>query len=253
MFTLAGYSETVTYDVLDFVNVLPDMSLRVYDHDIVVPSLSMLGGCMVGADNLAQAVIYSPSLREINNLNVMPLMEEYGGSILNRQEHCMDFFDRPIVLAEGEALNLKVNTGGNPQLVAGLVWFTDGITPVPEGEWRSIRAYSSTTSGANVWTNVPLTFDEELPVGRYAIIGAAGWDIDMVAFRFVLSGYAWRPGVYGNTGALYPVAPDFRYGHKGLWAEFESDLPPTIDVLSQSANSDHKFVLDLVQIRKGRP
>jgi len=252
MFTLVGFFESSGATTLTEIATLADPHLRVSGDDVIVPSLGNLAGVYVKSNTANDGRVVSPSLRRLVNFAVNPVRE--GSSHLNRdpEKYWVDLFDHMIPLDVSEAVNLKAAESTAADAVYGLIWFADRIDPVPAGVMRTIRAVSSTALTANAWTNVALTFDEDLPAGRYAIVGASGVSGGMVAFRFVVPGAYWRPGTIGNTDPSYIPMMSFRYGRKGLWGEFEHDLPPTVDVFSISADTDTKIWFDLIQTRSGR-
>lgn len=252
MFTLAGFFESSGATSLTEAAALADPHLRVSGDDIIVPPLGKLAGVYAKSFSCNDARLESPSLRRFVNLAIHPVRE--GDSHLNRnpEDYWLDLFDHMIELDVSEAVNLKIAQSAAADAVYGLIWFADGIDPVPEGPIRTIRASSSTTLTANAWSNLALTFDEDLPAGRYAIVGAAGQSAGMVGFRLLLPGYAWRPGTIGIIDVSYVSMRSFRYGGKGSWGEFEHDLPPSVDVLSISADTSEKVWLDLVQVRGRR-
>jgi len=249
MFTLAGFFESSGATSLTEINALADPHLSVTGDDVAVPVLGNLAGAYVKSNTGNDGRVVSPSLRRIVTQSIIPVRE--GASDLNRdpENYWMDLFEHMIPLDVGEAINLKMSESTASDAVYGLLWFADAIEPVPAGPFRTVRASATTTLTANVWTNFALTFDEDLPAGRYAIIGAAGQSAGMVAFRFVLQGYGWRPGTIGMTDVSYVPMSSFRYGRKGSWGEFEHNIPPTVDGFSISGDTTEKIWLDLIQVR----
>lgn len=252
MFTLAGFFESSGATSLTEVAALADPHLRVVGDDIIVPPLGNLAGVLAKSNTVNDARVESPSLRRFVNFSVHPVRE--GASHLNRnpENYWVDLFDRIVPLDVSEAVNLKVAESTAADAVYGLIWFADGMDAVPDGPVRTVRATGTATLTANAWTNFAITFDEDLPAGRYAIVGAAGQSAGLVGFRFVIPGYMWRPGTIGITDVSYVSMRSFRYGGKGSWGEFEHDLPPTVDMISISADTTEKIWLDLVQVRAGR-
>jgi len=132
-----------------------------------------------------------------------------------------------------------------------LVWLGDGIDPVPEGKLLQVRTTWSGAVTAYEWSNRALIFDQTLPAGRYAIIGAHGYSDNLLAYRFVIPGLWQRPGGVGVGDPYAPAPSRFRRGKAGLWGEFEHNLPPTVDILAAGADASGIIHLDLVQVRAG--
>jgi len=252
MFTMAGFFESSGATALTEVAALADPHLRVSGDDIVVPGLGHLAGVYAKSNTVTDARVESPSLRRFMNFSVHPVREGAGDLNRNPDNYWVDLFARMVSLDPSESVNLKIAESTATDAVYGLIWFADAVDPVPEGELRTVRASGTTTLTANAWSNVSLTFDEDLPAGRYAIIGAAGQSAGMVGYRFLIPGAVWRPGGIGITDVSFSDVASFRYGRKGLWGEFEHDLPPTVDVLSISADTTEKIWMDLIQVRAGR-
>lgn len=252
MFTVAGFFESSGATSLTPIAALADPHLRVVLDDVIVPDLGNLAGVYVKSNTCNGGKVVSPSLRRLVNLFVHPVREGAGHLNRNPENYWVDLFDHMIPLDVSEPINLEASESTAADAVYGLLWFADGIDAVPTGIMFTVRATSATALTANAWTNVALTFEEDLPAGRYAIVGAAGTSGGMVAFRFVIPHGYWRPGTIGATDPSYVDMKSFRYGRKGVWGEFEHDLPPSVDVLSISADSDTKIWFDLVQVRSGR-
>jgi hypothetical protein len=164
----------------------------------------------------------------------------------------MDLRASPLALAPGEQLNFEAFA--NPaaaQIQWGVVWLADAPIAPAAGAIFSVRATSATVVVAGAWTNVALTFEEDLPRGRYQLVGMFPVSAGMIAARAVFVGYSWRPGVLGSDLINDLQHPMFRMGALGAFGEFEDIEPPTIDVLAVSADATQEFWLDLIQVRAG--
>jgi len=249
-FTLVGWLESQdTGGVLTLHKGLDDPHVRIVGDDIVVPTLNFLSGYYALSKYITQAQLDSPSLRRLTKLDVEPI-DRVDEPSSNPPFH--DFFNSPIELVKAEALNAYM---AEDYAVAGLkwtqimlVWLSDGpVTPVT-GRFTTVLATWSKTVTKYEWTNVALTFTQTLPAGRYQIVGARGESPSLIAFRFVIPGYAWRPGAIGfdSVGDIEPLC--FRRGRIGVWGEFDHDAPPTVDLLCALADTSGKIWLDLLKI-----
>ena len=251
MFTLVAWYELQAMNGYTKLAALADEHIRVSGDDIIVPTINNLAGVFVRSNSIVKARFTSPSLRRFTNLYVHPLRQQWQVD-MEEESHFMDFFHRPITLDISEALNCEIDNAGVSEYGYGLAWFMDKIDPAPSGEFRTVRATGAITAVAATWTSGALTFTEDLPAGRYAIIGADCNGASLVAFRLIFPGYAWRPGTKGVGEVPYPGMKSFRMGNKGLWGEFEHELPPVLEIFCRSADSEQEIYLDLVQIRAGR-
>ncbi len=247
MFTLAAFYETQTMDGYTKLAALEDAHLRIVSDDIIVPPLNKLAGVHVRCESIVKARFVSPSLRRFNNLYVHPIEQQWQVDF-EVESHWMDMFDRPIDLDVGEAINCEIDNAGVNEWAYGKVWFMDKIDPVPSGAIRCVRATAGITAVAKAWTNGALTFTEALPAGKYAVVGADCNSANLIAFRLIFPGYTWRPGTTGVGEVPYPGMSSFRWGRKGLWGEFEHSLPPQLEVLCHSADTEQEIYLDLIKL-----
>lgn len=255
-FTLIGFYENVDpAGAFNALTALADQHITVSGDDVRVPTLSQVVAVAVGAENTAAplARLVSPSLRRRTNLYLAPLNVAAAASVEpNSPQRVVDLRRRPVPLVVGENLNVEVNS--NPAAAQdqwGLVWLADGpITPV-EGAIFTIRATSSTALTANVWSNVAITFQEDLPRGRYQVVGLRGESASLIACRLVFPEGGWRPGVLGADAVDDLQHEMFRYGGLGVYGEFEDTTPPTVDCLADLADATQEFYFDLIQLREG--
>lgn len=137
------------------------------------------------------------------------------------------------------------------QVQWGLAWLADKPVEVVKGQCFTVRATATTTLVAGSWTNCAISLVEDLPRGRYQLVGMFAWSAGMICARAVFIGGGYRPGVLGASGINIVGDPIFRYGNLGVFGEFEDTDQPTFDVLSSSADTVEEFYLDLIQIRDG--
>jgi len=245
-FTLAGFgSDPGAAATLAYIAGLADPHIRVMANDVFVPDeLAFILAYYIQGAVATDGRIESPSLRRLTNLHAIPL----NLAVLPASpQPLVDMSKAPKAVDGSEGLNCRATVTAAGR-VTGLVWLGDGpITPVV-GEIFTVRATTVVTCVANAWTNGPLTFVETLPKGRYQVVGARAMSTNLVAFRLVFSGYAWRPGALG-TAALSAIQHQvFRAGQLGVWGEFDHDLPPTVDFLANAADTNPIVWLDLIKI-----
>ena len=246
MFTLVGYTESQDSASLTNVAALADPHIRVSGDDVIVPSgLNYVGGVYaIGADT-TRAQLVSPSIRRRYPFEIVPV--EVAAEPADPVK-MFPLFDNPLQLDPDESLNAQAaenNASAGRSTV--LVWLCDGATaPITGAEIFTIRATNTSTLTAYAWTNGALTFNDTLPAGDYALVGARGSSAGLIAFRFVFSQYAWRPGAIGMDSVGEVGAPIFRFGKLGEWGQFSHNTPPTVDFLSLSADTSQIVDLDLI-------
>jgi hypothetical protein len=256
MLTLVAYYESVD-QAAAFValNGVADPHVRVTGDDIQVPTLNQVVAIAGGVDTTVagRARLVAPSLRAKSSYMIAPL----NGQAAAAQEPdtpqaVVDLRASPLVLDFSEQLNFEAFA--NPaaaQVQWGCVWLADGPVVAISGAMFTVRCTSATALVAGAWTNVALTFDEDLPRGRYQIVGFRPESAGMIAARLYLVGGTWRPGALGCDLVGDQQHSMFRNGGMGVMGEFEDIEPPTVDALAVSADAAQVYYLDLIQLRRG--
>ena len=248
MFTTIAYQESEDEaSVLLPKAACRDTHVTVVGDIVYVPALNKIIAAVVqGSATGTQAMLRSPSMRAkvLQELNPISLAATtIPANMLN------DFIDCPIALIPGEGLEALYNqTTAAAAVKTIIVWLADAAPTPVSGEIMSVRVTATITSVIGQWVNGALTFDQTLPVGKYAVVGAAFADADLLAARFNPVGHFWRPGVRGK--ATIGSADDywFRYGRLGVWFEFDSLTPPTIEILNFAAGAQTVTgVIDLLK------
>ena len=248
MVTMIAYSESQDSATLVNVAALVDPHVRVLGDDIVVPAqVSYVGGVYAIGAAISRAQLVSPSIRRRYPMEIAPI--EIAAEPADPVKY-YSMFDNPIQLDPDESLNFQAaEDGAGAGRCTGLVWLCDGATaPLSGVEIFTIRATNASTLTAFQWTNGALTFNDTLPAGTYALVGARGVSTGLLGFRFVFQAFPFRPGAIGSDTNGEVGAPIFRQGRLGVWGEFEHNSPPTVDFLSVSADSSQTVDLDLVLI-----
>jgi hypothetical protein len=196
------------------------------------------------AVHLARARLDTPSLRRTMLLDVVPV---YYGTAAGVSDHVNLFVGAPLTLDESEPMRfMAIHSGSVGETVTGLVWLGDGpITPVVS-EYFVAAATTSGVTGTGGWENVSITFDQTLPAGRYAVVGARVEMTGGYAFRLSFVGQSWRPGWLIDQNPTWLASRDARGGRLGVWGEFPHDQPPTVDVIA-GAGGTPLLYLDLVK------
>jgi len=247
MFSLVGWTESQDSAVLVNVAALADPHIRVNGDDVIVPAeinnLVMAYGL---GPNLTRIQLVSPSLRRVLNPEISPVDIAAEPTF---PTPLVDWRANPIQLDPEEALDAQAaEDGAGATRATVLAWLADkAIAPV-QGDIRPTRATNTTTLVANAWTNGALTFADQLPAGRYQAVGGRFFSAGLQAWRLVFVGYTWRPGAIGCDTAADPDDRTFRAGNFGVWGEFNHNTPPTVDFLSNSADTSQIGVLDLIKI-----
>ena len=245
-FTLVAWAESTTAaKTMYAINAVPDPHLRVSDDDVWVPSaLPMLAGCIFMGVNLTEARIESPTLRTLTPIDVLPF--ELAVKPSSNPKAVLQPM-APKTVGATEALNAKISATAANKLCA-LAFLCDGPLAPAVGEIFTVKCATSITTTPYSWTNAALIFAQSLPSGRYAIVGMRAKASNLIAARLVISGFAWRPGCIGCQAYNDMERLEFRHGRMGTWGEFDHDIPPTVDFLSQDADTNPEVWLDLIKL-----
>ena len=256
MFTTVAFYESVDQAAAYVaLNAVPDQHVRVVGDDIQIPTLSNVVAIAAGVETAAanRARLVSPSLRVRSNFQITPTNGQAAAAVEPNDAHnVVDLRTSPLALVVGEQLN--VEAFANPaaaQVQWGVVWLADGpIVPI-NGAIFTVRTTSATALVAGTWTNVAITFDEDLPRGRYQLVGMRPVSAGIIAARAVFVGGSARPGVLGCDAVTDYGHEMWRLGQMGVFGEFEDVEPPTMDALAVSADATQEYWLDLIQLRAG--
>lgn len=249
MFSLIGWQEskagTTGYVALAAV---PDQHVRVVTPDIFVPAMNQIIGTLVCGGTIAdEAYFDSPSLRRLGLLDIAPVFAAVSPNTLTAyRPHPKS----PIVLEPDEGVRLYLmETTTTSEIRTAAMILSDGPVEPVNGEMFTIKTTATITSVTGAWVNGGLTFRQTLPVGTYQIVGARCSCATGVAFRLVPVGAQHRPGGQCVNAVGTPDVPEQRYGGMGVWCEFNSMTPPTLEIIAGTAAAQSpELYLDLIQI-----
>ncbi len=256
MFTTVAYYASLSPAGLD-VKVAPvaDVSVRISGNDLYVPALNQLlavAGMVSTTVATAIARLTAPSLLRVSRQVAAPIQGAAAAINLPGDPHAIALFTGGLAdLATNEALDAIVNsTPAAAQIHSVVVWLADSSpSPVLPAEIFTIRATGATALVAGTWTPVSvLTFDDQLPVGRYSIVGMRAQSPNLIAARLVVPGYAWRPGVLGCNSPSHRDDWRFRQGRVGEYAQFDEVTLFSVECLAGAADAAEQFHFDVAKI-----
>jgi hypothetical protein len=230
--TVAWFQSVDPGNAFQAINGVPDPSITVNGISVrVLPTMPNIIGtaALINDASAVRAQLQSPSLRASVNQDIEPIV---AAAVFGTDPPLYMHPQSPRALAEDEDMNFFVQS--DPAAAAahyGLAWLADGPQQAVDGEIITVRATSACALSAGVWVNGALTFSQVLPVGRYSVVGMRARGANLVAARLVFVGAAHRPGVpavnaVGNRDSWY-----FRTGRLGVWGDFHTNTPPTVDCL----------------------
>jgi len=250
MFHVGAFYESVDPGgALTQINAVPDQAIFTSGVDLRVPTgLATLvaEAALYAGTGPAAGQVQSPTLRDLANQDVLPIS---SSAAFTSQHQLQEHFDNPRELTELESLNFAIDaTGGAAKDGYGLVWLADGALKPTTGKMFSVKASASNTNAAGTWVNGSLTFETTLPSGTYQVVGMHAQGAGLVAARLVFIGGTYRPGVPGNTAVTTNQFWRFRQGRAGVYGQFDSNQPPTLDTLGSSGTAQ-VVILDLIKTK----
>jgi hypothetical protein len=246
-FHLGAFTESVDSATLQDATPLSDGVWNVQSDRIVIPDeLPQAGLIYACGPSLTQVRLQAPSLNRLWPLDVNPI------DVNATPRYPTRIFDRsgsPLRLVPDEQISIQFaeDGAGATRGTIGL-WLCRGPLVPLTGEFFTIRATNASTLVANTWTNGALTLSQNLPSGRYAIVGFSARSAGLQMARLVFVGGRWRPGVVGSTAVGTDGYYLFRHGNAGIFGEFDHNNVPSVDFLSNSADSSQEVFLDLMKI-----
>jgi hypothetical protein len=254
-FTTIAYYQSVDPAGVD-VRLPPvlDPTVRISGNDLYVPALNKLMAaaamvCITGGLGIAR--LTSPSLLRLARTNIAPIQGAAAAASLPGDPPSITVYEAGgIQLATNEGLDVIINSDpAAAQIQAVVAWLCDQFpAEVNPGDVFTLRATGATALVAGSWINVPLTFDDAIPVGKYSIVGMRAQSATMLAGRLVVPGFAWRPGVLGCLTSSHRDDRRFRMGNLGEFAQFDSLTLFSVECLAEAADATQVFEFDVAKI-----
>jgi hypothetical protein len=189
----------------------------------------------------------SPTLRQITT----PFLRPVNGTITpEARPGVADYRQYPLTLKGLEELQVfTFQNGAGAARSTVLMGIADGpIIQAPNGQIYTLRGTGTTAVTANAWTGVTITWQDNLPAGRYAAVGLLGVSATCVGTRLVFEDTPWRPGSVGSTDTENPENMMFRMGNCGVLGTFTGNRMPNVEMICTSADASQEIYLDLMKI-----
>jgi hypothetical protein len=184
-----------------------------------------------------------------------------------------DFSETPIPLRPTDEFDVFVTqNAAAAQVEYVLTTFCDGppqplpvqilppnltANPATPGRFFTAHWTAAVTLGAGAWSVVQPIFDQALPAGYYALLGARVFSASGLFFRmFPSMGPIWRPGGVAvqaydqldpTNQRFIPNAAGTSEGW-GVWLSFFQNVPPQVEVFATAADTAQEGWFDLVYV-----
>lgn len=208
------------------------------------------------AANLVHVRIQAPSMLPFPYPNLSP---NNRGTAFESPPRVHDLRSRNIILAPTEEFDVfATQNAAGAQTPYVLVGFWDGnLAQQPTGKYFSVHWTATQTLNAGAWTQVTPIFDQGLPAGLYAMVGARTYSAGALFHRmFPAMAPLWRPGGIAVQAYDQLDEPNAR-GHDilslgpgwwGEWMRFFQNVPPSVEIFSTTADTAEEGWFDLVQV-----
>jgi len=249
-FTVVAFSESQDEaNAYATLNAVTDPTVTVTGDTIYVPELDNLIGALacLGTTGVS-AYLDSPSLRELAYYYIKPIEK----ALIPSAPPHLPFHPTlpvPLVRYEGIKAYVKADPAAAEQHTVVLFLSDGALTPVT-GEIRNIEATASVTEAAGSWEEGSITFTQDLPAGRYQVVGArVECGGNGIAFRFIPVGGGYRAGGLCVNDVNERDPPFQRFGQLGVWFEFDPREPPMLEVLASAAGgTSQTIILDVIKV-----
>lgn len=162
------------------------------------------------------------------------------------------WLNNPMLLSAGEGMQMHVKetVAGDDRQATGVVLLGDGnyANPYKGMPMFTARFTAAITCVAYSWVNGSITLEQNLPVGQYVVAGMKLITASGLAARLVFSNQGARPGCLAYDSIEDISNEVFRAGNMGVWGNFHTSTPPTLDVLARTTDSAQEGFLDLIKI-----
>lgn len=208
--------------------------------------VSILFAAAMGV-TLSKSRINTPTLGVITSPFIMPLSPLLS---MSSPMKFADYSQDNLTLAALEEIQVfMTHTAAGAEQNVALLGFDMGKMAQPPGNVYTIRGTATATLVANTWTNLGvITWQNTLPSGLYAVVGAAFQSATGLAGRLILENTAYRPGCPAQLLVTDWTSELFRRGNLGTWGQFHNYAMPQVEMLATAGDTAETVFLDLVKI-----
>lgn len=251
-FHVAAFSEQIAAaGTLQAIAAVADDQVFTSGDDIRVPTglAALLAAFAIGSAQ-TRARIVAPSLRAFANLELASKVISEAINV-DDSDRLVTYARDPLPLAVGESVNYESDGGAGAGVgqQTGVILLGDGPVQPVTGAIRTVRATAAIAGGEAVWASGAITFSEDLPTGIYQVVGARCEADNAGAFRLIFVAGGPRPGSLSVSADEGPDVMGARLGMWGVWGQFDTNQPPTLEILSLAgAGTAQVLYLDILRV-----
>ena len=251
-FDIVAWLETQTATALSGVAAVADPQYAVSGDTVTVKKdKSFLAGVL-------QIGVSTPKICEFRqpSLNIPYRFTKSAiATVVDHRAGFTNLLKRPLPLYPNEKLSAFVQNATAEYSVI-VAWLSSGyIDPQPVNPTHILTSDIDSTLTVNIWNSVTPTYDQDLPKGTYEVLGMKVGSYvatsNPLVTRLVCPDSPHRVGVITNEmTADKTLNVNAKNDVETVWnamkgVEFEHDRPPTLEMLSLTADTDHVLELTL--------
>jgi hypothetical protein len=242
-----AYTGSVNSAAFTDTPALTDQIFQIQNGHFILPKDMRLLYAAYLAVSAIRARIVTPKLRQITTT---PLIRSVNrAAVAATGFRLYNYLSNPIVLKGLEETEVDtLNDAGGAEQQCVILSVYDQLIPMPAGDPILYRGTGTTTVTANVWTDVPVTWNDLLPNGNYAIVGLNVFGATCKAARLIVPNQDYRPGCLGLVNEYGQGDESFLGGGFGVWGTFLNTNMPRLQVLCGAADTAQIVHLEIIKI-----
>lgn len=189
----------------------------------------------------------SPYLRRLPLPHVRPAQIVVAPASPSPIELIPEEFAPKLLKNEGFTVQTS-NTDAGAQDHRCAVWLQSAFEAAPPGPCWTVRGTAAVVTAANTYASGVITLEDQLPNGRFAIVGMDVFGTNVIVGRLIFANGGLRPGVLGSQAVNTVLENAFRFGRMGLFGYFENTTLPQLELLSNGVTTTQEVFLDIVPV-----
>lgn len=246
MFHVAAFTSSQIGAANQQMAALSDDILIIQNNNFLLQKDMQLIFAAAMSVSISRVRLNSPSMRQIAPKYVRPVI----AAVIPGTNPNVDFdYTAPFYLKGLEEITAEfTHTNAMAERGTVIIGLGDRITPVPNGSVYPLRVTSVGPAVANAWTTIALTFEQSLPAGTYAVVGAELFSANGIAFRLIFDEQPMRPGYLMHSALTQRSAFETYEWPFGEWGRFRTTNLPRCQVLANGADASFEGYLHVVKV-----
>lgn len=246
MFHLFAFSEVIANTANIDIDAVQEGIMTVMNTHLLLPTDMQLVAASAFSATLSRARIVAPSLRQVGIPYIRPIFQAV---IPPQDPNLQDLTKFPLRLRANEEIAIQATSGvAMTERFTALLWLMDRYEPIPPGDVYTLYGTSTTAAVANTWTQLAITWNDQLPNGTYVVIGSEIQSTNAQAHRWIFNNQYLRPGFMSVSGLGNRSAPLSYDGRLGILGRFTTVTLPRAEVLVNGTDAAHDVYLQAIKV-----